>query len=291
MRRAFAAGALFAGLAAAAGAAEAANFEDGQRAYDAGRFEEARSTWAPLAEAGDANAQVGLGLLLDLGRGVPRDAAKAYTWYRRAADAGVARALFNVAVMHDSGIGVARDTTQAATWYARAAARGHGRAQYNLAQLYASGDGVPRNVEQAIVWYRAAADGGLEAAVTKLADLEARRAGSPPESAQATGRLLPVTPVEPVAGRLTAADGGRPTAELVWIAPPQPGPVRFFVELLAVEPEGWRELYAGYSTQSAVLVQLDPAVTQYAWRAYTVAEDDDHYTVGDWVRFAMKSPG
>ena len=39
--------------------------------------------------------------------------------------------------------------------------------------------------------------------------------------------------------------------------------------------------------QSAVLVPLDPAVTRYAWRAYTVAEDDDHYVVGDWIRFTM----
>jgi TPR repeat protein len=115
-----------------------------QRAYDAGRFEEARSTWAPLAEAGDPEAQAGLGLLYDLGQGVPRDAAKAYSWYKRAADAGLARALFNVAVMHDSGTGVPRDTAQAATWYARAAARGHGRAQYNLAPAMASRRTLPK---------------------------------------------------------------------------------------------------------------------------------------------------
>jgi TPR repeat protein len=291
LRRALAAGVLLAGLAAAAGASKAATFEDGQRAYDAGRFEEARSTWAPLAEAGDPEAQAGLGLLYDLGQGVPRDAAKAYSWYKRAADAGLARALFNVAVMHDSGTGVPRDTAQAATWYARAAARGHGRAQYNLALLYAAGDGVPQNIAQAVVWYRAAADGGLAAAAAKLSELETRSAGSSPASGQPAGRLLPVTPVEPVAEGAAAAEGRRLTAELVWIAPPQPRPVRFFVELLAVEPEGWRELYAGYSPQSAVLVPLDPAVTRYAWRAYTVAEDDDHYVVGDWIRFTVGSPG
>ena len=113
------------------------------------------------------------------------DAAKAYTWYRRAADAGVARALFNVAVMRDSGIRRSARTaprpplgTRGRRLEAMAAPSTTWRSHY------ASGDGVPRNVEQAIVWYRAAADGGLEAAVTKLADLEARRAGSPPEFAQ-----------------------------------------------------------------------------------------------------------
>ena len=119
---------LFAALAAAAGTAAAASFHDGQRAYDAGQFEEAHRAWAPLAEAGDPEAQAGLGLLYDLGSGAPKDPAMAYAWYRRAAEAGLARAQFNVAVMLDSGIVVARDPAQAATWYAKAAAPpGHGQ--------------------------------------------------------------------------------------------------------------------------------------------------------------------
>jgi hypothetical protein len=275
---------LFAALAAAAGTATAASFHDGQRAYDAGRFEEAHRAWAPLAEAGDPEAQAGLGLLYDLGSGAPKDPAMAYAWYRRAAEAGLARAQFNVAVMLDSGIGVARDPAQAATWYAKAAARGHGRAQYNLAQLYASGDGLPRNIAQAEVWYHAAAAGGLTAAEGKLKDLEDAR----PRTGPAAGRLVPVTPVEPAEGRMLTARSGSRAAELVWVAPPQPKPVRFFVQVLTAEAEGWRELFGGYVAQSAALVQLDPAATRYVWRAYAVAEGSTHYAAGDWRQFTVR---
>ena len=276
-------------LAAIAGTATAASFDDGQRAYDAGRFEEARRSWTPLAEAGDPEAQAGLGLLYDLGQGVPRDPALAYAWYRRAAEAGLALAQFNVAVMLDSGIGVARDPAQAATWYARAAVHGHGRAQYNLAQLYASGHGLPRNLVQAEVWYRAAAAGGLTAAEGKLKELEdARSRPGPAAPAHGAGRLVPVMPVEPAQGRTVTARSGPRTAELVWVAPPQTKPVRFFVQVLAAEPEGWREMFADYVACSAALVQLDPAATRYAWRAYAVAEGDTHYAAGDWSQFTVR---
>ena len=89
--------------------APAATPDDAQRAYAAGRFEEARRLWEPRAEAGDAEAQFGLGLLFDIGQGVAQDPASAYRWYRRAAEAGMAEAQFNVAVMHDTGEGRPRD--------------------------------------------------------------------------------------------------------------------------------------------------------------------------------------
>ena len=123
--------------------APAATPDDAQRAYAAGRFEEARRLWEPRAEAGDAEAQFGLGLLFDIGQGVAQDPASAYRWYRRAAEAGMAEAQFNVAVMHDTGEGRPRDPAAAALWYSRAAAHGNRRAQFNLAQLYAAGQGLP----------------------------------------------------------------------------------------------------------------------------------------------------
>ena len=94
--------------------------------------------------------------------------------------------------------------------------------------------------------------------------------------------------MEPVGAVALAARSVLPAAELVWVAPPQPKPVRFFVQLLAAEDERWRELFAGYITQSAALVQLDPAATRYAWRSYAVAEDDPHYAVGEWSQFTVR---
>jgi hypothetical protein len=187
-------GLLLAALAADASPAAADTVGDGQRAYVHGRFEEAHRIWAPLAEAGDAEAQVSLGLLFDLGQGVREDPATAYMWYRRAAEAGLAQAQFNVAVMQDSGVVGPRNVVEAARWYAKAAAQGHHRAQYNLGQLYSSGDGVPRSIAQAKAWYRVAAHGGLIAAADKLAEIErdARSGTSPSEAAPVVPPVLAV---------------------------------------------------------------------------------------------------
>ena len=197
---------VLAALAADAGPAAADTVRDGERAYVHRHFEEARRIWTPLAEAGDAEAQVSLGLLFDLGQGVPEDPATAYKWYRRAAETGLAKAQFNVAVMEDSGVVGPRDAVAAARWYAKAAAQGHLRAQYNLAQLYASGDGVPRDIAEAKAWYRVAARGGLTAAADKLAEIE-RNAPSGPALAGAVPAVPPVLTVEDV------KPGDQPDAE------------------------------------------------------------------------------
>jgi hypothetical protein len=195
LRHALECGLVLAALAADAGPAAADTVRDGQRAYVHRHFEEARRIWTPLAEAGDAEAQVSLGLLFDLGQGVPEDPATAYKWYRRAAEAGLAKAQFNVAVMEDSGVVGPRDAVAAARWYAKAAAHGHLRAQYNLAQLYSSGDGVPRDIAEAKAWYRVAARGGLTAAADKLAEIE-RDAGSGSAPSEAAPVAPPVLTVD-----------------------------------------------------------------------------------------------
>jgi TPR repeat protein len=109
--RRIAAGLFFAFLAAAASPLRGDD-RDARRAFDAGRFDEARHLWLPLAAAGDAEAALNLGLLYDLGRGVPHDSSIAYRWYRQAAEAGLAQAAFNVAVLHDSGVGVIRRSSR-----------------------------------------------------------------------------------------------------------------------------------------------------------------------------------
>ena len=195
LRHALECGLVLAALAADAGPAAADTVRDGQRAYVHRHFEEARRIWTPLAEAGDAEAQVSLGLLFDLGQGVPEDPATAYKWYRRAAETGLAKAQFNVAVMEDSGVVGPRDAVAAARWYAKAAAQGHLRAQYNLAQLYSSGDGVPRDIAEAKAWYRVAARGGLTAAADKLAEIE-RDAPPGPALAEAVPAVPPVLTVD-----------------------------------------------------------------------------------------------
>ncbi len=162
--------ALVVGLPCVGAASVQASLQDGQQAFDTGHFSEALAAWSPLAAEGDPKAELGLGVLYDLGDGVAQDAATALRWYRKAADAGLPDAELNVAVMYDSGRGTPRDAAAAAQWYARAAAHHDHRAEYDLAQLYAAGDGVPKNGTVAEAWLRAAAAGGLDAAGERLAE-------------------------------------------------------------------------------------------------------------------------
>ena len=263
--------------------------DDGQQAYDAGRYEAARRIWAPLAADGDARAQLGLGFLDDLGKDTPRQPRSAFMWYLRAAEAGLAEAQFNVATMLDSGLDIERDAGRAAVWYAKAAAHGHRRAQFNLAQLYEAGDGVPHNLAQAAVWYRAAAQAGLSAAAGRLAGVEqALRRNAQSVSSRDEAALVPVQAEAPAAGATIDVRRDAPTVELVWAAPAQPVPTTFFVQVMARGPGGaWHEAFTRDLDQSAVLVPLDPGSVSYLWHVYVVAPSSQHYVVGDWSRFEL----
>ncbi len=265
-----------------AAAAPADPLNDGQRAFDRGDFAEAQRQWLPRAEAGDPQAQLEIGALYDFGRGVPQDAATAFAWYMRAARAGLAEAEINVAVMLDSGRGVAHDTAQAALWYARAALRGSHRAEYNLAGLYATGEGVPRDLGAAIALYRAAASGGLAAASARLKTLEPIA----PAAEVASGPLIAATPVAP-SGDVTAANA----AEIVWSAPEQAVPVLYFVEVVAMDADSWHDAFTAYTDKPAVLAELKPGPTTYAWRVYTVARNTLHYAASPWTAFRFQSDG
>ena len=58
---------------ALAGAARGQTFGDGLAAFESAAFADAAAIWAPLADAGDLNAQYGLGRLYQRGLGVARD--------------------------------------------------------------------------------------------------------------------------------------------------------------------------------------------------------------------------
>ncbi|MGH6836345.1 MAG: tetratricopeptide repeat protein [Methylocella sp.] len=266
-----------------------ADDREARRAFEAGRFNEARHLWLALAKTGDAEAALNMGLLYDLGRGVPQDSSIAYRWYRQAAETGLARAAFNVAVMLDSGAGVPHDGAEAALWYARAAASGHHRAQYALAQLYAAGDGVPRNKATAEAWYRAAARGGLAAASARLAGFvrAGRAASSSPPGDLSPVRPVPVAPVDVV----LPAGQSQSKVALVWNTPEQPVPVEYYVELRALDASGSREVSASYVEASATLVELPGAPQRYAWRVYAVARPGSHYASSAWSAFSIGKAG
>ena len=245
--------------------------------YDNNRFSEARTAWLAEAAAGSPEAEFGLGVLYDLGQAVQPDGPTACRWYERAGDAGHASAAFNAGVMHDNGRCAAGGVNAAATWYAKAAAGGLGRAQFNMGQLYAAGDGVPHNPELARAWFRAAANNGIPAAVG--------RGGGP--DVPVAGSLVPVQPVSPVQQARVASTAGVP---LVWTVQPEPAPVAFYVELLALDPAGPRPVLTRTVDVSATLVTLPPEPARYAWRVSAVSSAARHYVPGPWSAFSTTGP-
>lgn len=148
-----------AALVLLAEAAAAAPFDDGIRALQAGNFAEARTTFTPLAAAGDGNAQFMLGVMLENGLGTAKDAGAAAGWYRKAAESGIASAQYNLGVFYQLGTGVPRDLAQALKFHRMAAVQGHSRAQNNLGTLYYTGAGIERDPVEAWKWLTLAARG------------------------------------------------------------------------------------------------------------------------------------
>ncbi len=100
------------------------DFRTGLDTFISGGYETALGVWTPLAEAGDVDAQFGLGDLYEGGYGVAPDLAEALRWYRMAAEQGDEDAQLTVGLRYYAGEGVAQDYVQAHMWFDLAAAQG-----------------------------------------------------------------------------------------------------------------------------------------------------------------------
>ena len=133
------------------------DFGKGLDAYDRGDFATALREWKPLAEAGMARAQYGMGVIYDNGEGVKQDHAAAARWYRLAAEQGYASAQTKLALKFRNGDGETRDYAEAVKWYRLAAEQGEAEAQNSLGFLYGNGRGVAQDYVYAHMWFNLAA--------------------------------------------------------------------------------------------------------------------------------------
>jgi hypothetical protein len=88
-----------------------------------GDYAGALRLWRPLAAQGDVNAEYNLGVMYDVGHGVPANPVQAAFWYRKAAEKGMGAAMLNLAtiiVQHARG---PADLVPAYTWMRIAANR------------------------------------------------------------------------------------------------------------------------------------------------------------------------
>jgi TPR repeat protein len=143
-------------LAMASVVAWSADFKKGWDAYNSLDYGTAKSEWEPLAEAGDAKAAYGMGLLYGNGFGVDMNDELALKYYGIAAQKGHADAAFNLAVMHQNGWGVPASDEVANKWYRTAAEKGNTEAQMALGRYYAMDFLDTYDPVQAFKWFNLA---------------------------------------------------------------------------------------------------------------------------------------
>jgi TPR repeat protein len=117
--------------------------EEGEAAETARKTEQERRkrevqamAWCKKgADQGEANVQVGIGVLYNGGLGVTQDYAEAMLWYKKAADQGNSTTQFNIGLHCENGQGVKQDNAQAKLWYQKAAKQGDKDSEAALTRL------------------------------------------------------------------------------------------------------------------------------------------------------------
>ena len=123
-----------------------ADYEDGQRAWDAGRHSEALREWQAAANAGDAKAMLALGRLYVQGLGAPQDYVQAHRWFNLAASRGEAEAVMerDALAARMAPEQVAEAQKQAAAWQPEPA-----EAPATLAASGSAGSPPPKAIREA----------------------------------------------------------------------------------------------------------------------------------------------
>lgn len=112
-----------------------ASFEEGWAAYEQDDFPVALSIWSNLANSGNINAQVNLGVMYDYGKGVTQNHKQAARWYRAAADKGNAIAQYNLAILLRAELVSGDENLTAEHWLKQAASQGYEAARVELKEV------------------------------------------------------------------------------------------------------------------------------------------------------------
>ena len=152
----------------------AGDFKKGWDAYSATDYAKALYEWKDLADAGDADARYGMGLLYGNGFGVDMNDDLALKYYGIAADQGHAEAQYSLGIMHQNGWGVPINEEEGLKWYRLAAEQGIVGAQMALGRFYAMDFAESFDPIMAFKWFTIASKMGDYDAKSK-ADFVASR--------------------------------------------------------------------------------------------------------------------
>jgi len=171
-----------------------------RRTTDADAIAHARDAFTLECARGGAEACSALGVMNEVGVGVPVNALAAVALYERACRAGNQRACTNLGVALAEGTGGSRDTVAGARLLERACDAGDPLACVHLASMREVGVGVSKDAVLAAQLFALACDGGEGNACLALGDIRASegqsdgatelyRTGCVHGSADACGRL------------------------------------------------------------------------------------------------------
>jgi len=132
-----------------------ADLEAGKRAYEQRDYTTALKELKRLAEQGNAEAQALLGLMYNLGRGVPLDVDQAMKWFKAAADQGNAEGQCRLGSLY-----LKTDTAEGLRLLKLSAEQGFADAYLMLGLAYMNLKDAPLDFVQADMWLQLAAAGG-----------------------------------------------------------------------------------------------------------------------------------
>jgi uncharacterized protein len=113
----------------------------------------------PLAERGNAVAQLKLGLIYARGEGAPHDGVAALRLLASAAEQGQSEAQFELGVAYRDGLATPVNGKLAMYWLQRAAEGGAAHACNAIGEMYLDHPDVPRDYAAALVWFLRGAQG------------------------------------------------------------------------------------------------------------------------------------
>lgn len=166
-----------------------ADLAAGHDAYDRGDYIGAIREYKPLAQAGDAEAQYWLGVMLMEGTGIEANPEAALRFLRESADQNNAEAQSYLGWVYETGNGLEADEEQALSYYRLAAAQGSLYAQTAAANLLLARTDDPAAIAEAVELLNEAKDQGDTWALGRLGILYSDGVGVPRDPAEAE-RLL-----------------------------------------------------------------------------------------------------
>jgi len=152
--------------------------KNGLGAYYSGNYERAIEYLQPLADKGIARAQVRVGYMYYLGRGVNQNRGTGEKYLKSAMPAVTqfaqedrAWAQADMGSLFEDGVILKQSYPSAVEWYRKAANQGYAGAQTNLGNMYYGGRGVEKNIDTAVGWFKQAAKNGDAVAKRNLVAL------------------------------------------------------------------------------------------------------------------------